>query len=534
MGRAAPVTGRDRYVDFLRAWAILLVVSGHWLITALVREPGGDIRAPELLAEIPWTQWLTLGFQIMPLFFLAGGHAAGGSWARSGDVTGWVAGRARRLLGPAGVYSGVVLLAVGVCVGVGVDPGTLELVGWALAMQFWFLPVYLLLSAVTPVLYAAHLRCGLLVPVGIGALAVVAAQLPYAEALGYLLVWGLAYQLGFCWRDGLLDGSGKGTAPGLGMRPGLGAGPGLGMAVCGGAVFGGLVAFGPYPVSLIRVTGQEPSNTDPPSVAMLAWVVAQVGVALVVAPAVRRLLERERVWRVVRGVGGASMTLYLWHMLPVLVLAGAFYLTGLAPQPELGSPAWWALRVPWLALLGVVMAGVVTGLRAVSVGRGRAGSGRAGLGRAGSGRAAREPAARELVQREPAAHGPVPHNPVQRDPMPRDPMPHNPAPHDPVQREPAAHDPVTHPPLADGCEGAMPPLSVWALWVGLGLAVVSLGRFAVDGFAPGGGFPVLPALGLAVGVALVVPSGRRSVCDRDVSHRSSAASPDNFPSRGAG
>lgn len=63
---------RDRYVDFLRAWAIGLVVLGHWLITALVREPGGEIRAPELLATVPWTQWLTLGFQIMPLFFLAG------------------------------------------------------------------------------------------------------------------------------------------------------------------------------------------------------------------------------------------------------------------------------------------------------------------------------------------------------------------------------------------------------------------------------------------------------------------------------
>lgn len=41
---------RDRYVDFLRAWAIVLVVIGHWLITALVRGPGGEIAAPELLA----------------------------------------------------------------------------------------------------------------------------------------------------------------------------------------------------------------------------------------------------------------------------------------------------------------------------------------------------------------------------------------------------------------------------------------------------------------------------------------------------
>jgi hypothetical protein len=96
---------------------------------------------------------------------------------------------------------------------------------------------------------------------------------------------------------------------------------------------------------------------------MLAWAVAQVGLCLLAAPAVRRLLNRERVWRAVRPVGGASMTLYLWHMLPVLIVAAVFYLTGLAPEPTLGSAAWWGLRLPWLLVLGVVLAGVVRALR---------------------------------------------------------------------------------------------------------------------------------------------------------------------------
>jgi fucose 4-O-acetylase-like acetyltransferase len=349
---------RDRYVDFLRAWAIGLVVLGHWLITALVREPGGEIRAPELLATVPWTQWLTLGFQIMPLFFLAGGHAAGGSWARAraagGTAAGWVGARALRLLLPAAVYSGLVLSAVGICSAVGVDPNTLELVGWAMAMQFWFLPVYLLLSALTPPLHAAHRRWGLLVPVAMGAVALVADTLvvtvhtPYVGLLDYVLVWGVAYQLGFCWRDGLLTE----------RRPLPAA-----LAAGGALAFAALITLGPFPVSLILVTGQTPSNTDPPSAAMLAWAVAQVGLCLLAAPAVRRLLDRERVWRAVRPVGGASMTLYLWHMLPVLIVAAAFYLTGLAPEPTLGSAAWWGLRLPWLLVLGVVLTGVVRALR---------------------------------------------------------------------------------------------------------------------------------------------------------------------------
>ncbi|MFG3020076.1 acyltransferase [Streptomyces sp. NPDC048254] len=349
---------RDRYVDFLRAWAIVLVVLGHWLITALVREPGGQITAPELLATVPWTQWLTLAFQIMPLFFLAGGHAAGGSWPRAqaagGTAAGWLGRRALRLLLPTGLYSGLVLLAVGVCSTAGVDAGTLSLVGWAMAMQFWFLPVYLLLSALTPLMYAAHRRWGLLVPPVMGAVGLVADVLvvtvhaPYVGLLDYVLVWGVAYQLGFCWRDGLLTG--RRLVPVV-------------MAAGGGVAFAALVALGPFPVSLILVTGQDPSNTDPPSAAMLAWVVAQVGLCLLAAPAVRRLLDRERVWRVVRPVGAASMTLYLWHMLPVLVVAAVFYLTGLAPEPVLGSAAWWGLRIPWLLVLGLVLTGVVSALR---------------------------------------------------------------------------------------------------------------------------------------------------------------------------
>ncbi|WP_405592209.1 acyltransferase [Streptomyces sp. NBC_01190] len=436
---------RDRYVDFLRAWAIVLVVFGHWLITALVRAPGGEITAPELLATIGWTQWLTLGFQVMPLFFLAGGHAAGGSWARARAVgdrpAGWVGRRALRLLLPAAVYSGLVLLAVGICSAVGVDRDTLALVGWAMAMQFWFLPVYLILSALTPALHAAHRRWGLRLPVVLGGVAlaadvlVVTVDAPYAGLLNYVLVWGVAYQLGFCWRDGLLTE----------RRPVPAA-----MAAGGGLAFAGLITLGPFPVSLILVTGQDPSNTNPPSAAMLAWVVAQVGLCLLAAPAARRLLDRARVWRAVGPVGAASMTLYLWHMLPVLIVAAAFYLTGLAPEPAFGSGAWWGLRAPWLLILGIVLAGVLVALR-------------------------------------------------------------------PLERRLTLVYERTRPDARSRRS--------WTLWLGLAASVAALTRFAVRGFAYDGRFPVLPALGLAVGVALVTAPGRSAVRENS----ESAESPEGQP-----
>lgn len=64
---------RNRCVDFLRTLSITAVIVGHWLIAA----PG--VRARELqldhmLAAQPSTQWLTLLFQVMPVFFLVGGY----------------------------------------------------------------------------------------------------------------------------------------------------------------------------------------------------------------------------------------------------------------------------------------------------------------------------------------------------------------------------------------------------------------------------------------------------------------------------
>ncbi|MFI5794650.1 acyltransferase [Streptomyces sp. NPDC051677] len=458
--------GRDRYVDFLRSWAILLVVLGHWVITGLVRRPDGEIGAPELLATVPWTQWLTLGFQIMPLFFLAGGYAAGGSWARAraggASVAGWVGQRAVRLLLPTAVYSGLVLLAVGVCAGLGVDPGTLALVGWALAMQFWFLPVYLLLSALTPALYALHERWGVRVPVGMGLVGVAVSALVAAAgassragvveavgALNYLLVWGVVYQLGFCWRDGVWGGGTpartRARTPTRTPTRARTRTPtrarartvAVAMAVGGGGAFAALVGVGPFPVSLILVTRQELSNTNPPSAAMLAWAVAQVGVALVVAPAARPVLERARVAGAVRVVGAGSMALYLWHMVPVLIVAAAFYLTGLAPEPGYGSAGWWALRVPWVVVLGVVLVGVLRALR-------------------------------------------------------------------PLERGVAAVGGRVLPDV--GLRGA----AAWRMWVGLGVSVWALAYVAGHGFAYGGEFPVWPAVGLGVGVGLVLvgPSRR--------------------------
>jgi len=94
---------RNRYVDLLRAVSIGAVVTGHWIIAAPWIDDG-ELRLDHMLAAEPWTQWLTLLFQVMPVFFLVGGYSNAASWdaaQRAGTPYGvWIAGRARRLIGP--------------------------------------------------------------------------------------------------------------------------------------------------------------------------------------------------------------------------------------------------------------------------------------------------------------------------------------------------------------------------------------------------------------------------------------------------
>jgi len=71
---AATPPERNRYVDFLRAVSILMVVTGHWLVAAAWYQDGTLIPG-DLLELRPRTQWLTWLFQVMPIFFIVGGYA---------------------------------------------------------------------------------------------------------------------------------------------------------------------------------------------------------------------------------------------------------------------------------------------------------------------------------------------------------------------------------------------------------------------------------------------------------------------------
>jgi surface polysaccharide O-acyltransferase-like enzyme len=340
---------RNQAVDFYRVSGVVLIVLGHWLAGSVTYRDGYFGRQNPLVDQ-PWTQWLTWIFQAVPTFFLVAGYAAAVSWRHRRAVEGvprqaWLRHRLARVLGPSTVYVALVSAVVVVLDTYGVARSTLEYAGWAVAMHLWFLAVYLVLVALTPIAIAAQRRWGLLAPaalaVGVTAVdaASLAGHLPYLGWLNYVLCWAALYQLGIAWQGRLLAG----------VRPAL-------LAAGSAGALALLIWLGPYPVSMIGVPGQAVQNTEPPSVAMLAFGCAQAGLVICLAPALNRALRAGVVQRVLARANSNVMALYLWHMIPVVIVAVVAYPAGLLPQPVDGSAEWWLARLEWLGILSLVTA----------------------------------------------------------------------------------------------------------------------------------------------------------------------------------
>ena len=78
--------------------------------------------------------------------------------------------------------------------------------------------------------------------------------------------------------------------------------------------------------------------------------------ALYVTAAEEGALRGEKVQRVLSAANTNVMALYLWHMVPVVIVAVLVYPTGLMPQPTENSLNWWLVRGLWVLILTVVTA----------------------------------------------------------------------------------------------------------------------------------------------------------------------------------
>ncbi|MEU6309830.1 acyltransferase [Streptomyces sp. NPDC047014] len=340
---AATPSGRDRYVDLLRVASLGAVIGGHWLMAAVSGDGIGN-----LLALVPPLQVLTWVLQIMPVFFFVGGFSHALSYrslARRHDgrpvYALFLRARLRRLLRPTLVFVlvwGVVALGVQLA---GKGEGALAGAALRLVTQpLWFIGIYLAMVAFTPPLLRLHERYGWAAFAALaGAAALVdvlrfAGGVPYVEFLNFAFVWLAVHQLGFLRADGRI------------RRPALLAAGGLAGAVL-------LVAWGPYPLSMVGMPGEKVSNMAPPTLALLCHGLWLVGAVQLAARPAGVWLERPRVWRAVVAANGVAMTAFLWHLTAMLTVYGAQLGLGLE-LPAPATAAWWAqVPVRVLAAVGV-------------------------------------------------------------------------------------------------------------------------------------------------------------------------------------
>lgn len=348
MAEKTPVE-RNRYVDFLRAVSILMVVSGHWLIVALYYNDG-TLTPGDLLELKPNTQWMTWLFQVMPIFFIVGGYANAVSLesARRREVgyAGWLATRLHRLVTPllALLIGWAVIAAAFYLIGVSGD--TTKLASRAALIPIWFLAIYIVVVILAPTMYTAWRRWGF---VSLFALAAVGALVDYAffaaglEWMGwtnYFWVWLSVHHLGFAWRDGRL-----GSPARLLLYSAIGFG-----------VLWLLIFKGPYPFAMVGSPDEGLSNTLPPKITLLALGIFQFGLLLAIEAPMRRFLSRVRVWAATVLINSMIMTLYLWHITVMVVVVSLSYLAdgfGLGIEP--GTTEWWLTRPVWLAVLYAIL-----------------------------------------------------------------------------------------------------------------------------------------------------------------------------------
>ncbi|MFF4790089.1 acyltransferase [Streptomyces sp. NPDC001276] len=340
---------RDRAVDALRALAILGVVLGHWLVTALVADtrtqPHPTLHTASPLHYLPALAPVSWAFQTLAVFFLVGGHVATRGYrsarARGTSYPRWLRARLSRLFRPVAAVLALWTVTAAALLLTGADLDTVRTLVKLALSPLWFLLVFALLTAATPlltrlsplwplavVLHVDLLRFGLGAPSWLGWL-----NLPAG--------WLVPYTLGAAWTRGELDRRRAGWI----------------LLTCGATATAALVAWAGYPASMVGVPGAAVSNLNPPTLAAVTFGLAQCGLALLLRERLRRAMGRPLAWAAVVLINLSAMTIFLWHQTALMATTAMGLLAGRVPglhtlPDDLG---WVAVRLVWLPVFALVL-----------------------------------------------------------------------------------------------------------------------------------------------------------------------------------
>ncbi|WP_440900952.1 phospholipase A2 [Actinosynnema sp.] len=335
--RPAPLPASpDRYATFLRLASLGLVVAGQSLLT-LSRWSGFGA---------PWLWVAAWVLQAVPVFFFAGGHANLLAWqavrADHGGYGRYLTGRLTWLLRPVLAFVLAWLVLPLPLQLLDVPEDGVELFGRLIAQPLWFVGVYLVAVAATPLMAALHRRARLLTPFALVALMAVVDAVRVAHEWrtgGYAtLVLGalLLQQLGFCYADGSLARVRRSAYAGL--------------ALVSAPALAALLALGGHPGAAVALPGDDVEGAGSPTVLLLVLALGQLCLVMLLRERATAWLADGTPWRVVHYARTAPMTLYLGYLTALAAVVGSL---GLLDSPSTavtwlltsGVPRWPALLV---------------------------------------------------------------------------------------------------------------------------------------------------------------------------------------------
>ena len=347
---AATPPERDRAIDVIRITALAGVVVGHTVMaTSTIRD---DVFVwTNLLSVSPVFQALTWVFQIMPLFFFAGVAASVQTWTPGTSWGGWLMRRCTRLYRP--VFSYLAFWGVTLAVAKQVLPvHVYEPVAGISIQLLWFLGAYVLVLATVPLLARITTTRRFVATVAMLYSMVAAVDLLRIthdgwSALGYVnfAMWLIPGAFGVAYRRGLVTGRAALTTAAVAF--------GVNVA---------LVALGPYELSLVGLESQQLKNMTPPSLLLAGHAIMMCALAIAAAPAIGRWARRPRVWWATAIGNSGAMTLYLWHIPPLLAVHLAFDYLGY-PRFDPAAPLFLVVSVLQVAIMAVAVSAAFVLLR---------------------------------------------------------------------------------------------------------------------------------------------------------------------------
>jgi hypothetical protein len=110
---------------------------------------------------------------------------------------------------------------------------------------------------------------------------------------------------------------------------------------------------------MIGMPGAPVSNMSPPTVLLAFLAVGQIGLLLAFRPQLNALAERPGIGTALGWLGARFMSVYLWHM-PALIVVAGVTVYGLGYETPLPGTVFWLVMAPaWFAVCGLVLLGLL-------------------------------------------------------------------------------------------------------------------------------------------------------------------------------